>query len=108
VNDRPRSRSVHGLTSKVLGEVPGSIRAAEPGPGGVANGTRSAWHRRRWLRRLAAGVASRCSSQQVRRLPAELVLPEKYGRGCRIGAVVFVVGVRPPTKGGAKGKESRS
>jgi hypothetical protein len=27
--------------------------------------------------------------------------------GCRIGAVLFVVGVRPPTRGGAKGKESR-
>ena len=28
--------------------------------------------------------------------------------GCRIGAVLFVVGVRPPTRGGAKGKEPRS
>jgi hypothetical protein len=28
-------------------------------------------------------------------------------RRCRIGAVVFVVRVRPPTRGGAKGKESR-
>ena len=27
---------------------------------------------------------------------------------CRIGAVLFVVGVRPPTRGGAKGKEPRS
>jgi hypothetical protein len=32
---------------------------------------------------------------------------KKSGRGCRIGAVLFVAGVRPPTRGGAKGKESR-
>jgi hypothetical protein len=33
---------------------------------------------------------------------------KKSGRGCRIGAVLFVVGVRPPTRGGAKVKEPRS
>jgi len=33
---------------------------------------------------------------------------KKSGRGCRIGAVVFVAGVRPPTRGGAKAKEPRS
>jgi hypothetical protein len=33
---------------------------------------------------------------------------EKSGRQCRIGAVVFVVGVRPPTRGGAKVKEPRA
>jgi hypothetical protein len=32
---------------------------------------------------------------------------KKSERRCRIGAVLFVVGVRPPTRGGAKGKESR-
>ena len=36
------------------------------------------------------------------------VLVEKSGRGCRIGAVLFVVGVRPPTRGGANLKEPRS
>jgi hypothetical protein len=35
-------------------------------------------------------------------------LLEKSGRGCRIGAVLFVVGVRPPTRGGANLKEPRS
>lgn len=29
-------------------------------------------------------------------------------QACRFGAVVFVAGVRPPTRGGAKAKESRS
>ena len=33
---------------------------------------------------------------------------KKSGRGCRIGAVLFVAGVRPPTRGGAKAKEPRS
>jgi hypothetical protein len=28
--------------------------------------------------------------------------------GCRTGAVLFVVEMRPPTRGGAKGKEPRS
>jgi pimeloyl-ACP methyl ester carboxylesterase len=32
----------------------------------------------------------------------------KSGRRCRIGAVVFVAGVRPSTRGGAKVKEPRS
>jgi hypothetical protein len=29
------------------------------------------------------------------------------GDGCRIGAVVFVAGVAPPTRGGARAKEPR-
>ena len=33
---------------------------------------------------------------------------EKSGRRCRIGAMLFVVGVRRPTRGGAKVKEPRS
>jgi hypothetical protein len=33
---------------------------------------------------------------------------KKSGRRCRIGVVVFVAGVRPPTRGGAKAKEPRS
>jgi hypothetical protein len=30
---------------------------------------------------------------------------KKSGRGCRIGAALFVVGVRPPTRGGDNLKE---
>jgi len=33
---------------------------------------------------------------------------KKSGRRCRIGAVVFVAGVRPPARGGTKVKEPRS
>jgi len=32
----------------------------------------------------------------------DLVLLEKAGRRCRIGAVVFVAGVRPSTRAGTK------
>jgi hypothetical protein len=46
-----------------------------------------------------------CRSADDRRPEGSL---KKSGRRCRIGAVVFVVGVRPPTRGGAKVKEPRS
>jgi hypothetical protein len=53
-----------------------------------------------FLNQATAGWAANRLDDSVRELSSK-----KFGRGCRVGAVAFVVGVRTPTAGGARVEE---
>jgi hypothetical protein len=54
------------------------------------------------------GLAGGYATDEVALAPEPESSSKKSGRRCRIGAAVFVAGVRPPTRGGAKAEEPRS
>jgi hypothetical protein len=58
------------------------------------------------IRQMAATGEHEEDEGALRRVPESS--SKKSGRRCRIGAVVFVAGMRPPTRGGGKAKEPRS
>jgi hypothetical protein len=96
------------LQDKRARECPRVYAVTAPGP----------WHAAQPVR---IGYVEPLNGKDLHDIPAnwrqlaDVDPPEMPGWGskeirerCRIGAVLFVVGVRPPTRGGSKGKESRS